>query len=42
MDSIEECGHLPFDLLKPVLERATPNTLAKIEEYNPYLMEDTG
>ena len=42
VDSIAECGGLPYSLLKPILERASPPTLAEIEEYNPYLMEDTG
>ena len=42
MDSIEECGGLPFDLLEPVLERAQPRSLARIEDINPYLLEDTG
>ena len=41
VDYIEECGSLPFDILRPVLERASAPTLARIEELNPYLMEDT-
>jgi hypothetical protein len=41
VESIEECGGLPFDILEPILERASPSGLANIEEYNPYLMEDT-
>lgn len=41
VDSIEECGGLNFDILEPVLSRATPPTLMRIEEFNPYLMEDT-
>lgn len=40
--AIEECGQLPFALLKPVLERASPEVLFRIESYNPYLIEDTG
>jgi len=39
---IAECGGLPFHVLEPVLERAKPETLLTIEEYNPYLVEDTG
>lgn len=39
---IDQCGDAPFDLLKPVLERAKPNDLMRIEEYNPRLTEDTG
>ena len=42
VDSIEECGGLPYDVMKPVLERASPDTLSNIEECNVYLMEDTG
>jgi hypothetical protein len=42
VDSIEECGNLTFDVLEPVLERASANSLMRIEEYNPHLMEDTG
>ncbi len=42
MDAIEECGGLPFHVLEPVLERAQPETLVRIEELNPYLMTDTG
>lgn len=32
---------MPFDVLRPVLERATPHQLLNFEEYNPYLMEDS-
>ena len=42
VDDIEECGGLPYSVLEPILSRATPPTLMKIEEHNPYLMEDTG
>ena len=42
VDEIAECGGLPFDILEPVLERAKPDALMTIEDYNPYLMEDTG
>ena len=42
VDDIAECGGLPFDILEPVLERAKPDALMTIEDYNPYLMEDTG
>lgn len=40
IDLIEQAG-VPYDMLKPVLERATPEQLFNLEEYNPYLMEDT-
>jgi hypothetical protein len=39
---IKGCGGLAYDILKPVLERAEPGTLARIEEHNQYLMADTG
>jgi elongin-A len=34
-------GGVPFEILKPVLERAKPDQLLNIEYYNPYLLEDT-
>ena len=42
VESIEECGNLPYSILEPVLERATWENLMRIEEFNPYLMADTG
>jgi len=31
-----ECtGDIPFDILKPILQRATPAQLLRIEEGNP-------
>ena len=39
---IYECGNLDFYVLKPVLERTKPEDLMRIEEYNPYLMSETG
>ncbi len=42
VDDIYECGGLNYDIMKPVLERASPPTLIQIEEYNPHLLEDTG
>lgn len=41
IDALEYTGGVPFDLLRPVLERATPHQLLNFEEYNPYLMEDS-
>lgn len=32
---------MPFEVLRPVLDRATPQQLYNFEEYNPYLMEDS-
>lgn len=41
IDYLECTGGVPFDLLKPVLERAKPDQLATIEYYNPYLLEES-
>ncbi|XP_065371847.1 transcription elongation factor B polypeptide 3 [Calliphora vicina] len=41
IDALEYTGGVPFEVLKPVLERATPHQLYVFEEYNPYLMEDS-
>lgn len=39
--ALEYTGGVPYEVLRPVLERATPHQLLNFEEYNPYLMEDT-
>jgi len=41
VDDIDEVGNLGYDILQPVLDRASPQTLMHIEDCNPYLMEDT-
>lgn len=41
IDALEATGGVPFDILKPVLERATPDQLFMLEHHNPYLIEDT-
>uniref|UniRef100_A0A224Z650 Transcription elongation factor B polypeptide 3 n=1 Tax=Rhipicephalus zambeziensis TaxID=60191 RepID=A0A224Z650_9ACAR len=44
MDNIEGMaytGGVPYDILKPVLERCTPKQLYTLEDYNPYLLDDT-
>lgn len=41
IDSIFEVGGVPYSLLKPVLERCTPDQLYRIEECNHVLIEDT-
>ncbi|XP_073482777.1 elongin-A-like [Aquarana catesbeiana] len=41
IDSIQEVGGVPFDILKPVLDRCTPEQLNRIEECNPDFMEDS-
>ncbi|XP_071998390.1 elongin-A-like [Engystomops pustulosus] len=42
IDSIQEVGGVPFEILKPVLNRCTPEQLNRIEECNPVFMEDSG
>ena len=39
---INECGNLPYEVLKPILERGKPEDIVRIEDYNPRLMVDTG
>jgi transcription elongation factor B polypeptide 3 len=34
-------GGVPYDILKPVLDRASADQLFHIENYNPYLIENT-
>lgn len=41
VDEIDEVGNLGYDILKPVLDRASPKTLMHIEDCNHYLMEET-
>lgn len=41
MDYITETGGVPFDIMKPVLEKARPEQLQEIEYYNPYLLEES-
>jgi len=40
--ALEYTGGVPYDLLKPVLQHATPDQLFMLEHYNPYLIEETG
>ncbi|XP_075719791.1 elongin-A-like [Rhinoderma darwinii] len=42
IDSIQEVGGVPFEILKPVLDRCTPEQLNRIEDCNPVFMEDSG
>ena len=39
--ALEFTGGVPFDIIKPVLERATADQLFMLEHHNPYLVEDT-
>lgn len=40
--ALDFTGGVPYDILKPVLERATAQQLFRLEYHNPYLIEDTG
>lgn len=39
--ALEFTGGVPYELLRPVLERASAVQLFALENYNPYLLEDT-
>lgn len=41
IDFLECTGGVPFEILRPVLERAKPDQLSLIEYYNPYLLEES-
>ncbi|XP_051949289.1 elongin-A-like [Xyrauchen texanus] len=41
IDSIDEVGGVPFEILEPVLERCTPEQLYRIEQCNQYFTEDS-
>ncbi|XP_026867451.2 elongin-A isoform X1 [Electrophorus electricus] len=41
IDSIEEVGGVPFEILEPVLERCTPEQLYRIEQFNQYFIEES-
>ncbi|XP_052739704.1 transcription elongation factor B polypeptide 3 [Bicyclus anynana] len=41
IDALEYTGGVPYEILKPVVDKATPQQLFMLEHYNPYLMEDT-
>jgi elongin-A len=41
IDFLTETGGVPFDILRPVLERAKPEQLALIEYYNSYLLDES-
>lgn len=38
---LEFTGGVPFEILRPVVERTTYEQLFRLEDYNPYLMKDT-
>ncbi|XP_077362719.1 elongin-A [Festucalex cinctus] len=41
IDSIDEVGGVPFEILGPVLERCTPEQLFRIEQSNQWFTEDS-
>lgn len=41
LDDIQETGGVPFDIMKPILEKARPEQLELIEYYNPYLIDES-
>ncbi|XP_028822542.1 elongin-A-like [Denticeps clupeoides] len=41
IDLLYDIGGVPFDILKPVLERCTPEQLLRIEECNPVFIGET-
>ncbi|KAJ8667139.1 hypothetical protein QAD02_008801 [Eretmocerus hayati] len=41
IDALEYTGGVPYYILKPVLERATPDQLITLEHFNPYLIEES-
>jgi transcription elongation factor B polypeptide 3 len=41
IEFLESTGGVPFDILRPVLERAKPEQLCNIEYYNQYLIEES-
>ncbi|KAJ3609275.1 hypothetical protein NHX12_023799 [Muraenolepis orangiensis] len=41
VDSIDEVGGVPYEILEPVLERCTPEQLYRIEQCNQVFMEES-
>ncbi|GFO19136.1 transcription elongation factor b polypeptide 3 [Plakobranchus ocellatus] len=41
IDALDCVGGVPYDILKPVLERCTAQQLYHLEYYNPHFLEDT-
>jgi len=39
--ALEYTGGIPFDLLKPLLDGATPQQLYSFEHHNPYVIGET-
>lgn len=41
VDLIDETGGVPFDIMRPIMERCSWQQLERLEYYNPYLTEDS-
>ncbi|XP_070493950.1 transcription elongation factor B polypeptide 3-like [Chironomus tepperi] len=41
LDYVECIGDVPFNVIRPALEKAKPDQLTKIEYYNPYLLDES-
>ncbi|RUS91645.1 hypothetical protein EGW08_000618, partial [Elysia chlorotica] len=41
IDALDCVGGVPYDLLKPVLERCTAQQLYHLEDYNPHFLDDS-
>lgn len=41
IDALEYTGGVPYSILKPIIEKATPDQLFQLEFHNPYLIEDS-
>lgn len=39
--ALEYTGGVPYEILKPVVDMASPQQLFMLEHFNPYLMDDT-
>jgi len=42
LDALEYTGGVPFSILEPILKHASPDQLYTLEQFNDYLIEDTG
>ncbi|XP_077285044.1 uncharacterized protein LOC143910440 [Arctopsyche grandis] len=41
ISALEYTGGVPYEIIKPVVDKATPDQLFTLEHFNPYLIEDT-
>lgn len=39
--ALEYTGGVPYAILKPIIDKATPDQLFMLEHHNPYLIDDT-